>query len=125
LANPRRRTFSRGRGFLLRVRLYARQRAKPLQARQASLGSKESRFAIDPGTRPMQTELTFCTTKELIAELMSRKTFLGVVVHSEQDFRGSGWGDERMFQVSYNSNLDSVQAARLLDTVAEYMDLHC
>jgi len=73
----------------------------------------------------MQTELAFCTTKELIAELMSRKTFLGVVVHSDQELRGREWGPERMFQVHYNSNLDSVQAARLLDTVAEYMDLHC
>ena len=73
----------------------------------------------------MQSELAFVTTKELIAELLSRRTFLGVVVHSEQEYRGNGWGEERMFQVSYNANLDSVQAARLLDTVAEYMDLHC
>jgi hypothetical protein len=73
----------------------------------------------------MQNELAFVTTKELIAELLSRRTFLGVVLHSEQEYRGNGWGEERMFQVSYNANLDSVQAARLLDTVAEYMDLHC
>jgi len=78
----------------------------------------------------MQTELAFCTTKELIDELMRRKTFLGVIVHSQQEFRGQSWGDapqgdERMFKVHYNSNLDSVKAARLLDTVAEYMDLHC
>ncbi len=73
----------------------------------------------------MPTDLAFHSTKELIAELMSRKTFLGVVIHAEQEYRGQGWGDERMFQVSYNENLDSVQAARLMDTVAEYMDLHC
>jgi hypothetical protein len=73
----------------------------------------------------MQSELAFFTTQELISELLSRQTFLGVVVHSEQEYRGGGWGQERMFQVSYNGNLDSVQAARLLDTVAEYIDLHC
>jgi len=73
----------------------------------------------------MQTELAFFTTKELIDELMSRKTFLGVVIHSQQEFRGQSWGQERIFQVQFNSNLDQVKAARLLDTVAEFMDLHC
>jgi hypothetical protein len=73
----------------------------------------------------MQNELAFVTTQELIAELLSRHTFLGVVVHAEQEYRGGDWGPERIFQVGFNTNLDSVQAARLLDTVAEYMDLHC
>lgn len=73
----------------------------------------------------MQSELAFFTAKELIDELLARKTFLGVVVHSEQELRGPDWGDERLFRVRFNANLDSVQASRLLDTVSEYMDLHC
>jgi hypothetical protein len=73
----------------------------------------------------MQTDLAFYTTKELIDELLSRKTFLGVVIHSQEEFRGKTWGGERLFKVHYNGNLDQVKAARLLDTVAEYMDLHC
>ena len=73
----------------------------------------------------MQSELAFYTAKELIDELMRRKTFLGVVVHSDEEMKASRWGDERLFKVHFNENLDSVQASRLLDTVSEYMDLHC
>ena len=67
------------------------------------------------------SELSFFTSAELIQELMRRQTFLGVVVHSEEDFRGERWGDERVFKVHFNSNLDSVEAGRLLDSVASHM----
>jgi len=72
------------------------------------------------------TDLAFFTAKELIDELMRRKTFLGVVVHSEQELRHPHWTGEKVFQVHLNENLDSAQASRLLDIVAEYMDQnHC
>jgi hypothetical protein len=64
--------------------------------------------------------LELYTTTELVEELMRRKTFLGVVVHSEQELKGP-WKGERSFRVHYNSNLDAGQACRLLDAVAEYM----
>jgi len=71
-------------------------------------------------------DLAFFTTQELIDELMRRTTFLGVVVHSEKEFTGGPWGEERMFKVRFNSNLETAQASRLLDTVAEFMDRnHC
>ena len=70
------------------------------------------------------SELTFFTTQELIAELMSRRTFLGVVVHSEEELKQDPWSEERTFKVHFNGNLDSGKASRLLDTVSEYMDLH-
>lgn len=59
-------------------------------------------------------------TSDLVEELMRRKTFLGVVVHSEQELKGE-WQGERTFQVHFNSNLSSGQASRLLESVAEYM----
>lgn len=63
------------------------------------------------------------TTTELIDELMRRKTFLGVVIHSEEELRGE-WPGEGTFQVHFNSNLDPGQASCLLDAVAQYMALH-
>jgi hypothetical protein len=64
--------------------------------------------------------LELFTTRELVDELMRRTTFLGVVVHSEQNYRGT-WQGERTFQVHFNSNLDATQAGRLLDAVAASM----
>jgi hypothetical protein len=63
------------------------------------------------------------TTKELVNELMNRRTFLGVVIHSEKELKGE-WPGEGTFQVHFNSNLDTGQAYRLLDAVAQYMSLH-
>jgi hypothetical protein len=63
------------------------------------------------------------TTKELVNELMNRRTFLGVVIHSEKELKGE-WPGEGTFQVHFNSNLDTGQAARLLDAVAQYMSMH-
>jgi len=72
---------------------------------------------------PMPTsDLAFYTTRELIAELMGRQTFLGVVVHSVEEKRDENWGEERVFKVHFNKNLDSATASRLLDTVAGHMD---
>lgn len=72
------------------------------------------------------SDLAFFTTNELIAELMRRRTFLGVVVHSEDEAKQPGWGPERVFQVHFNGNLDAPQTARLLERVSEYLDLnHC
>lgn len=69
-------------------------------------------------------ELSFFTTQELIAELMRRKTFMGVVVHSSEEVRGQVWEDERTFKVHFNDNLDTLGASRLLDTVAEHMSIY-
>jgi hypothetical protein len=60
-------------------------------------------------------------TTELIQELLRRKTFLGVIVHSEEELKGE-WTGQRTFTVHFNANLDSAQAGRLLDVVAGYME---
>lgn len=70
-------------------------------------------------------DLAFFPTQELVNELTRRTTFLGVVIHSEEDWKGGLWGDERTFKVQFNSNLDGVEASRLLSRVAEYLNLHC
>jgi hypothetical protein len=66
-------------------------------------------------------ELAFYTTQELIAELMRRRTFLGVVVHSSAEHRGPAWAGEGVFKVHFNSNLDTQETGRLLDRVAQYL----
>ncbi len=70
------------------------------------------------------SELTFVTTEELIAELMRRRTFLGVVVHCESEWKGGDWGDERNFRVHFNGNLAAEETSRLLSRVAQYIDCH-
>jgi hypothetical protein len=70
-------------------------------------------------------DLAFFTTAELIEELLSRHTFLGVVVHSAEEHRVADWQGEKQFQVHFNDNLSPPEAARLLATVSDHMDLHC
>ncbi len=65
--------------------------------------------------------IEFYTTRELVDELVRRTTFLGVVVHAEQELKGS-WKGERTFQVLFNSNLDPNQACRLLDAVVAHLE---
>jgi hypothetical protein len=67
-------------------------------------------------------ELAFFTSAELIAELMRRKTFLGVVVQAESDAKSPEWNEYRIFRVHFNENLSTGEATRLLDVVASRMD---
>lgn len=69
-----------------------------------------------------QDELELFTSQELIDELMRRKTFLGVVIQSEQEARTDVWPEESVFKVRFNANLDTEKVGRLLSVVAEYMD---
>ena len=68
------------------------------------------------------SELDFFTTKELVDELMRRKTFLGVVVHSGDDMKSKEWSGETTFKVHFNSNLNTAQASHLLETVAQFLE---
>ena len=67
------------------------------------------------------SDLELYTTKELVQELMRRKTFLGLVVHSEQEFKGEAWTGEKVFRIHVNPNLDVAQAGRLLDIIAGHI----
>ncbi len=66
-------------------------------------------------------ELELYTANELIAELLQRKTFLGVIVQSATELK-TGWNEEQMFRVHFNENLTKSEASRLLDVVASTMD---
>jgi hypothetical protein len=66
------------------------------------------------------TPLELCPTRELIEELVRRQTFLGVIVHAEEELKGD-WNGERVFQVRFGPTLDAGEAGRLLDAVAEGM----
>jgi hypothetical protein len=72
-----------------------------------------------------ENDLELFSTRELIAELMRRRTFLGVVVHSEQELKERSWNDERVFKVHFNGNLDSFEAGRLLESVASRIIIEC
>jgi hypothetical protein len=67
------------------------------------------------------TALELCTTRELVEELLRRKTFLGVIVHAEEELK-TVWQGERIFKVRFNDNLNAGEARRLLGRVAEYME---
>ena len=73
----------------------------------------------------MQPELEFYSSRELIEELMRRRTFLGVIVHSADELKQPAWDDERVFKVHFNGNLDSTRAGRLLEKVASRIDAEC
>jgi len=70
------------------------------------------------------SDLELHTTQELIEELMRRKTFLGVVIHSQEELKGRDWAGERVFSVHHNANLAAAEAGRLLDVVAEHLRLY-
>jgi hypothetical protein len=67
------------------------------------------------------SDLELYTSQELIRELMRRQTFLGVVIHSENDLKGD-WTDERIFKVQFNSNLEPQQVSGLLEVIADRLN---
>ncbi len=72
------------------------------------------------------TDLAFYSTEQLIDELMRRKTFLGLVIHADEELRHTRWQGDKVFKVHYNSNLGLEQASRLLETISESIQRdHC
>jgi len=69
-----------------------------------------------------ESDLDFCTTRELIDELMRRKTFMGVVLHADPEWKGGDWGERQTFRVHFNSNLSTPEATRLLDVIARHLE---
>jgi hypothetical protein len=69
---------------------------------------------------PNQLELA--STEELIAELMCRPTFMGIIVHSKQEIREPWTQGVRAFRVRFNDNLDEGAARRLLAAVSEQFE---
>ena len=69
------------------------------------------------------TDLSLVPAGDLIAELMRRTTFLGVVIQATQDYKGK-WPAEQDFRVHFNDNLDLDKTSGLLDAVSRYIDLH-
>lgn len=69
-------------------------------------------------------ELAFYPTTDLIQELVQRRTFLGLIVHSENELRNGRWNEEEIFKVHLNNNLDPAMASRLLGIISEYLMLH-
>jgi len=69
-------------------------------------------------------ELCLYTSEELVNELLRRQTFMGVLVHGEQDWKGR-WDGTRNFKVCFNGNLDREEVCRLLGVVTEHLSGQC
>jgi hypothetical protein len=68
------------------------------------------------------SDLAFYTTQELIDELLSRRTFLGVVVQADE-LRTAAWKHgKHSFRVRFNKNLKANEAGRLLGVIADRME---
>ena len=65
------------------------------------------------------SDLELYTTSQLIDELIRRKTFLGVVVHADEDLKVPHWRGERVFKIHFNSNLQAGEVGRLLGVLGE------
>jgi hypothetical protein len=75
----------------------------------------------DEGGDVEPSTLDLFTTRELIDELIRRKTFLGLVVHAAEELKSAEWTGERVFTVHMNSNFAPAEAGRLLEVIAERM----
>lgn len=59
-------------------------------------------------------ELELYTTEQLINEIIRRKTFQGVIVHAEGDFKDRPWRGVKDFKVHWNDNLKKKEACEIL-----------
>ena len=66
-------------------------------------------------------DLELVSTAELIKELLRRKTFMGVLVHADQEVRSDAWDGERVFCIRFSDRLNAGSAARLLEVVSSRM----
>lgn len=69
------------------------------------------------------SELELVSTRQLIAELLRRTTFQGVIVHSSEEAKDPDWSGERQFSVRFSRDLDADRASRLLGVVSEALAL--
>lgn len=65
------------------------------------------------------TDLAFYTSEQLVEELLSRTTLVGIVIRSE-DEAGKTKG-HRNFRVDITPNLDQPQAVTILDGLLEQL----
>jgi hypothetical protein len=63
-------------------------------------------------------DLELFTTEELINEIIKRKTFQGVIVHAEGDFKNHAWRGAKNFKVHWNNNLERREAGNILERMS-------
>ena len=66
-------------------------------------------------------ELDYCTTQDLINEILCRATFQGVIVHTVDEAKNRHWDGERVFAVRHSASLDTEEAGRLLDVISHHI----
>src|SRR5262245_55405018 len=89
--------------------------------RRADRGTRGPAVRRLLGTGMNPSDLALFTTSELIDELLRRKTFLGVVIHAQDELKAPAWQGTQVFKVRHNANLSAAEAGRLLDVIAEHM----
>lgn len=68
-------------------------------------------------------DLELVPSEDLIAELLRRTTFQGVIVHAADEAKSPDWEGERAFSVRHNANLSTEEAGRLLDVISRHIAL--
>lgn len=66
-------------------------------------------------------ELEFYTTEQLITEIIRRKTFQGVIIHAEGDFKDIPWHGIKNFNVHWNNNLEKKEACEILERMSHVL----
>jgi hypothetical protein len=67
-------------------------------------------------------DLQFFTTKDLIHEIMNRKTFQGVIIHAEGDYKSQEWVGAKNFKVHYNNNLEKKETCAILEVLSQTLE---
>ncbi len=65
-------------------------------------------------------DLELATSQELVAELMRRSTFQGLVIRRPEDYKGQWKDGSTDFLLSFN-NLDRGEAQRLMAVVSDFI----
>jgi hypothetical protein len=65
-------------------------------------------------------DLELCTTEELLVELTRRATFQGVVLVSQDEFKGQAWRNEAPF-VLVSANLTPDQVIHVMASAVQHL----
>lgn len=63
-------------------------------------------------------DLELYSTEELIAEIVERQTFQGVIVHAEGDCKNHAWRGAKNFKAHWNNNLERQEAIKILEQMS-------
>jgi hypothetical protein len=66
-------------------------------------------------------DLEFYSIEELINEIIKRKTFQGIIIHTEGDCKENKWRGIKDFKVHWNNNLQKHEASQILENMSHVL----